>query len=358
MKLQVTPRQTLTRGNSILIPLFSLIGGFALVSIVFLVKGINPFFALFSIFHDSFGSIYGIKETIRKAIPLILVAGGLCVVFQGKYWNIGAEGQLLMGAAFATWLALKLGNSLPGPVMIPLILLGGFIGGALWALPPAILKTRFNINEVISTLMFNYISFEIISYLCIGPWKGPSKSGFPYTEDFPESARLAFLPGTRIHYFTLIVALLFAVILFFLIYRTSLGYEIRVSGENIHAARYAGISVFRTTLISMIISGGVAGIAGMGEVAGVHFHLSSYSQNISAGYGFTAIIVAWLARLNPLLAIISSLFFAGLLVGGDAIQITLNLPAATVDVFNGILLFSLIIGEYFRNNSIRMLRGK
>ena len=358
MKITFVPRQSISRPKSTLILFLSLLGGFFLVGMVFVFRGINPVFALFSIFRDSFGSLYGLKETVTKAIPLILIAGGLCLVFQGKYWNIGAEGQLLIGAAFATWLALNLGPKLPSFLIIPLMLLGGFIGGALWALPPAIMKTKFNISEVISTLMLNYISVEIISYLCIGPWKGASKSGFPYTEDFPVSARLDFIPGTRIHFFTLIVALLFALALFFIIYKTSFGYELRVTGENPNAARYAGISVFKTTMISMLISGGVAGIAGMGEVAGIHYHMSSYAATISAGYGFTGIIVAWLARLNPLLAIISALFFAGLLVGGDAIQISLNLPAATVNVFNGLLLFSLIVGEYFQTHKIKLVRGK
>lgn len=357
MKISIHPRQNTNSGQKILILLLSLLGGFLLVGIVFLLKKVNPFYAMFSIFKGSFGTIYGIKETITKAIPLILIGAGLTLVFRGKFWNIGAEGQLLIGAAFSTWIALNVGDKLPAVLVIPMMFTAGFLGGAIWAAVPALLKAKFSINEVITTLMFNYISFEIIKYLIIGPWKGPTQSGFPYTDNFAPAATLGLMPGSRIHTFTLAAGLILAAVLFIIIFRTRFGYEIRVIGENPEAAGYAGISVFKTTMTGMVISGGMAGIAGMGEVAAIHHHLT-YPGTISAGYGFTAIIVAWLARLNPLLAVVSSLFFAGLIVGGDAIQISLNLPAATVNVFNGILLFSLIIGEYFQNYEIRFERGR
>ena len=356
MKITFQPRRELTRLQSIVILLCSLGVGFVLVGCVFILKGVNPFYAIYSIFKGSFGSFYGIKETITKAIPLILIGCGLTLAFQGKFWNIGAEGQLILGAVFSTWIALNIGPHVPAIVAIPLMMIGAFIGGALWAFIPAILKVRFGINEVISTLMFNYISFEIVKFLIIGPWKGATKSGYPYTDDFPASSVIKMLPGSRIHLLTLIVALFAAVILFLLIYKTRFGYEVRVIGENPDAARYAGISYFKTAALTMVISGGIAGLAGMGEVAGIHHHLT-YPENISAGYGFTAIIVAWLAGLNPLLVLISGIFFAGITVGGDAIQISLNLPAVTVDVFNGILLFALIVGEYFRNHKL-IIEGK
>jgi ABC-type uncharacterized transport system permease subunit len=229
--------------------------------------------------------------------------------------------------------------------------LAGFIGGAIWAFFPAILKAHFGVNEVISTLMLNYIAAEFLTLLIVGPWKGKTQQGFPYTDDLGPSATLALLPGSRIHYITLILALLCVCVLFLLVYYTKFGYELRVIGENRDAARYAGIDFFRVTLIMMIISGGMAGLAGVGEVAAVHHHLS-YPQAISSGYGYTAIIVAWLAKLNPLAAVLSGIFFAGILVGGDAIQISLGLPAATVHIFNGVLLFFLITGEFFLNNRI------
>jgi ABC-type uncharacterized transport system permease subunit len=351
ISVRLQPRREVSTASQLAVLVFSLLAGFVAVGLVFAVKGVNPFFALWKILAGSFGSPYGISETITKAIPLILIGSGLTLAFRAKFWNIGAESQLLIGAIFATWVGLNLGTRLPAWLVVPLMFFAGFLGGALWGVLPALFKVRFGVNEVISTLMLNYVAAEFLTLLIVGPWKGATQQGFPYTDDLPAAAVLPLIPGTRIHYLTLLVALACAVLLFFLIYSTKFGYELRVVGENPEAARYAGIDFLRTTVVLMVISGGVAGLAGVGEAAGIHHHLT-YPAVISGGYGFTAIIVAWLAKLNPLAAIISALFFAGILVGGDAIQISLGLPAATVHVFNGILLFFLIMGDTFVNNRI------
>ena len=354
VQIDVTDRTEVTTLTSVVTIVLSLAAGLLTISLIFLLSGVNPFFAIAKIFSGSFGSLYGIKETITKAIPLILIGGGLAVAFRAKFWNIGAESQLLMGAIFGTWVGLNWGAHLPSYLTIPLMFLAGFVGGGLWGIIPAILKIRFSINEVISTLMMNYICAEFLMFLIVGPWKGKTKFGFPYTDDFTEAATLGLIPGSRIHYVTLVLAISALVLLGLFIYRTRFGYEVRVVGENPEAARYAGIDFFRTTLVIMIISGGLAGLAGVGEVAGVHHHLS-YPASISSGYGYTAIIVAWLAKLNPYYVLLSSLFFAGIMVGGDAIQISLRLPAATVDVFNGTLLLFLIMGDFFLKNSVKLL---
>jgi simple sugar transport system permease protein len=332
---------------------FSLAAGLLAISCIFLISGVNPLYALAKIFSGSFGSIYGLKETLTKALPLILIGSGLTVAFRAKFWNIGAESQLLMGAIFGTWVGLHWGPHLPAPIIVPLMFLAGFIGGAFWGLIPAILKVKFSINEVISTLMLNYICNQIMILLIVGPWRGKTKYGFPYTDDLPASAILSLIPGSRIHYVTLLIALATVIILGIAIYKTQFGYEVRVIGENPEAAKYSGIDFFKTTLIIMLISGGVAGLAGVGEVAGIHHYLS-YPESISSGYGFTAIIVAWLAKLNPFFVILSAFFFAGILVGGDAIQISLGLPAATVQIFNGTLLVFLIMGDYFLKNQVTL----
>ena len=353
LQISVTDRTGITPRTSILTVVFSLVAGLGVVSLIFLLSGVNPLYAIFKIFSGSFGSFYGIKETITKAIPLMLIGGGLAVAFRATFWNIGAESQLLMGAIFGTWVGLNWGSHLPYFLIIPLMFIAGFVGGGLWGAIPAILKIRFAINEVISTLMMNYICAEFLTFLIVGPWKGKTKFGFPYTDDLPDSAILGLLPGSRIHYATLILAMVSLVLLGMFIYRTRFGYEVRVVGENPDAAKYAGINFFKTTLMIMVISGGVAGLAGVGEVAGLHHHLS-YPASISSGYGFTAIIVAWLAKLNPYYVVLSSLFFAGIMVGGDAIQISLRLPAATVEVFNGTLLIFLVMGDYFLKNKVRL----
>lgn len=355
-RLRVERRRSASTTRQTLVLICSLVGGLVAVGLVFLAKGVNPFYAIGRIFGDSFGSAYGIQETITKAIPLVLIGAGLVMAFRAKFWNIGAEGQLLAGAIFATWVALNIGPVAPAPVVIPLMFLAGFLGGALFGVIPALLKVRFGVNEVISTLMLNYVAAEFVQLLVVGPWKGTTQYGFPYTDDFPASATLGLIGRTRIHPVTMILAIVVVVVLTVVIYRTRFGYEVRVAGENPDAARYAGINVYVLMIGMMVISGGVAGLAGVGEVAGVHHHLS-YPYTISAGYGFTAIIVAWLARLNPSFVIVSGLFFAGIEVGGDAIQLSLGLPAATVEVFNGIILFFLIMGEYFLHHSVSVVRN-
>ncbi len=351
IKLSVNDRGSVTPLRSLMTNVLSLTAALFAIGIIFLVSGVNPFFAISKIFAGSFGTMYGFKETLTKAIPLILIGAGLTLAFRAKFWNIGAEGQLLMGAVLSTWVGLTFGSYLPGWILVPLMFGAGFLGGALCGLIPAFLKIKFSINEVISTLMLNYICEEFVTLLIVGPWKGKTRFGFPGTDNLPDSAVLSVVSGSRIHYATLLLAIISAAMLCLVVYRTRFGYEVRVIGENPDAGRYAGIDFFRTTLIIMAISGGLAGIAGVGEVAGIHHYLG-YPSSISSGYGFTAIIVAWLAKLNPLYAIVSSIFFAGILVGGDAIQMSLGLPAATVQIVNGTLLVFLIMGDFFLKNRV------
>ena len=211
--IHVTDRTNVTTLTSVVTIVSSLVAGLFTISLIFLLSGVNPFFAIAKIFSGSFGSLYGIKETITKAIPLILIGGGLAVAFRAKFWNIGAESQLLMGAIFGTWVGLNWGAHLPSYIAMPLMFLAGFVGGGLWGIIPAVLKIRFSINEVISTLMMNYICAEFLMFLIVGPWKGKTKFGFPYTDDFSETAILGLIPGSRIHYVTLVLAILSLVFL-------------------------------------------------------------------------------------------------------------------------------------------------
>ncbi len=352
-RIKTVDRAHITRAKTFTANLLSLAAGLLAVCVIFFFCGVNPFYAVAEIFAGSFGSAYGLKETATKAIPLILIGSGLTLAFRAKFWNIGAEGQLLMGALLGTWVGLSWGPVLPGWVVIPLMFAAGFVGGALCGVIPAVLKTKYAINEVISTLMLNYICAEIITMLIVGPWKGAAKFGFPGTDDLPASAVLSLIQGSRIHWVTLVVAIVQAGILFLIIHKTRFGYETRVVGESPDAGRYAGINFLKNTVLIMVISGGLAGVAGVGEVAGIHHYLG-YPAAMSSGYGFTAIIVAWLAKLNPLYTIVSGLFFAGILVGGDAIQISLGLPAATVQIVNGTLLVFLIMGDFFLKHRVRI----
>ncbi len=351
----IEKRKTFSKTQNFLLIIFFIVLSLLISSLIFVLRGYNPIFVLTKILTSAFGSFYGIKETITKSIPLILCGTGLVVAFKGKFWNIGAEGQLLIGAVMATWFGLFVGKNLPSYLLIPIMFLLGFVGGGVLGLIPAILKIKFNINEVITTLMLNYIIENFVSYLVYGPWKGKTQYGFPYTDNLPQNAILPIIKGSRIHYPTLIIGILFSFLIYFLINKTKIGYEIRVVGENPHAAKYGGIDFLKVTIIMMLISGGMAGIAGVGELTGIHKHLT-YPSQISSGYGYTSIIVAWLSGLNPILVIISSLFFGGILVGGDIIQTTFGFPFATINIFNGLMLIFIAASHFFINYKIKYIK--
>lgn len=351
-RLRVERRAYASGGVQLLALVLALMCALAAIALLFRALGVDPLYAYQRILSGAFGSLYGLSETATKAIPLMLAGVGLTLAFRARVYNIGAEGQLLVGAIVASGLALRFPD-LPPAVLLPAMFVGGFLGGAVWASIPAILKARFRVDEVLTSLMLVYVASDAVNYLVYGPWKGPEEYGFPYSSKFSASAQLPRLLTTRIHYPTLLLAVFLAVLVFLLIERTKLGYEIRVTGENPAAARFAGMQQWKVVLLVMVLSGGLAGLAGVGEVAGIH-HRLRYPAGISPGYGFTAIIVAWLARLNPLAALVSAFFLGGLLVGGDAIQVALGLPAATIHIFNGLILLFVISGDLLTRYRIRL----
>ena len=319
--------------------------------IFFKAYGVSPWRAYHLIITGALGSKVGIAETARRAIPLLLIGVGLTVAFRALFWNIGAEGQLLVGAIAATGVALFV--PMPESLRLPAMFAAGFAGGAMWALIPAFLKVKLGINDVISTLMLNYVAGFIVQWLVLGPWKGPTARGFAYTDKFPASAMIPRIPGTTVHWPTLILGVAAAVIAYIWVARTRQGFEIRVVGENPHAAKYAGISEAKVVLAVMLVSGGLAGLAGVGEVAGVQRMLLDPSK-LSLGYGYTAIIVAWLARRNPLAVIVTAFLFAVIMAGGDVIKVSLGLPFQLVNVFNGLILFFLIGSEMFMRYKVSL----
>jgi len=334
------------------VSLLAIFAALMVAGIFFQIYGVSPIRAYQLILRGSLGSRFGLTETVRRAIPLLLCGVGLTVAFRALFWNIGAEGQLLLGAVAAAGVALFTG--LPDQLLLPAMFIGGFIGGAAWGLIPAILKVKLGVNDVITTLMMNYIAIYIVEWLIHGPWKGPSMRGFAYTDTFPRAAWLPTIYGTRIHWPTLVLGLVLAALMYILVTRTRSGFEIRVIGENPDAARFAGINPLKTTLLVMLISGGFAGLAGVGEVAGIHQRLLGPSH-ISMGYGYTAIIVAWLARRNPLAVIVTSFLFGVIMTGGDVIRVSLGLPFQLINVFNGLILFFLIGSEILLRYRISFL---
>jgi simple sugar transport system permease protein len=284
----------------------------------------------------------------------MLTGLGVSIAFRMLFWNIGAEGQLVMGGFVAGTIALwtpELLPFIPHWAYIPLMVIGGILGGAVWGLIPAMLKAYLKVNEIIITLMLNYIAILWLQHLYYGPWKDPMGFGFPGTAQFPEFAWLPRLAG-RLH-LGLVFALIAAAVLWLVLDRTRWGYEIRLIGENAVSARYAGVSITRNIVLVMLLSGGLAGLAGMAEVAGISHRLQ---QGLAVGHGFTAIIVAWLGKLNPWGVILVAILLAALLVGGDQIQITMGLPASVALVLQGAILFFMLGGDIFTRYRVRILR--
>ena len=316
--------------------------------------GHNPFTAYGMLLQATLGDFRSFSEVLRKTVPLLLAGVGLVLAFRMQFWNIGAEGQILAGAVGATWVALFSGVS--GPLTLPLMFIAGFLTGAAWGLLPAILKVKLGVNEIITTLMMNYIALYLVQYLILGPWRGQSARGFAYTDRFPRDAVLPLLEGTRLHWPTLVLGIVLVLFIAFLLARTRLGYEIRVIGYSQAAARYAGINFTRVTLLVMLISAGAAGLAGVGEAAGVHYRLLDPNQ-LSLGYGYTAIIVALLTRGSALATLLTATFLGFIFASGDVMRVVLQLPFQMTGVISGLVLFFLIAAEPLIRYRIRRVEN-
>jgi ABC-type uncharacterized transport system permease subunit len=319
--------------------------------------GGDPFRSYAHIAEASFGNIGVISDTIVKATPILLTSLACSVAFRMKLWNIGAEGQFIMGAfgASAVVLTPMLAPDTTPWLFIPVMILAGMAAGAAWGWIPGFLKARFNVNEIISTLMLNYIAVAWINFWIFAVW---TEGGFQMTPKFPENAWLPRLldyadtvpifRGLTTH-LGIVIGVVAAIILWLVIYRSRWGYEIRLIGDNPQAARFAGINISRNTIWVMMLSGALAGLGGMSEVTGVVHRLQT--SPIAAGYGFTGIIVAWLAKLNPLVIIFVSILFGALLLAGREIQ-----PSGVPKMIQGIILVCLIASDFLLRYRVRIVR--
>ncbi len=367
MGLRLEKRMEPSRAANILVPILSVVLALLAGAVLLMLAGVSPLETYRAMLEGAFGSAYAISETLVRATPLMLTGLAVSIAFRMLFWNIGAEGQLAMGAFAAAGVALFLPQAvpgLPGWTLLPLMALAAFAAGAAWGLIPASLKAFLGVNEIITTLMLNYVAILWIQYLYYGPWKDPKGFGFPGTAPFPEAGWLPRLKDTpwlpqlidtgRVHY-GLGLAILAAILIWIVLDRTRWGYEIKVIGENPRAARYAGISLVRNVLLVMILSGGLAGLAGFSQVSAVSHRLQ---QGIVIGDGYTAIIVAWLAGLNPFGVLLVAVLLAGLFVGGDQIQITMGLPASVALVLQGAILFFVLGGNFFTQYRIRWVSSQ
>lgn len=330
-------------------PLIAVIATLLAGSLLFRALGKPPLESFHIFFIQPLISSYGWSELLIKACPLILIAQGLALGFKARIYNIGAEGQLIIGALSAGGVAIACEGS-DSVWILPAMVLAGALGGALWGAIPALLKTRFNAQETLTTLMLAYVANHLLAYMVNGPWRDPEGMNFPQSIMFSDPALFSLLfEGLRVN--TSVFITIIAVIAFWAFNaRSFLHFQIEVGGQAPAASRYAGFSARRAAWFTLTLSGMVAGIAGVGEIAGP---VGQLNLNISPGYGFAAIIVAYLGRLHALGIIAAGFLMALIYLGGEAAQVALQLPAAITGIFQGMLLFFLLGADAFVDNRLR-----
>ena len=334
-------------------PLLALLVTVVLGVLLFLALGKDPVKGLQVFFWEPIRSAYALSELMVKATPLLIIALGLSVCFRSNVWNIGAEGQFIIGAVAAGGVAL-LSEKTTGPWIIPAILLAGVLGGMAWVGITALLRDRFNANEILVSLMLVYVADMVLSYLVFGPWKDPNGYNFPQTKTFEAVTQIPrLMQGSRVNV-GIVLALVGVVALWLFLFRTFAGFRQEVSGLAPAAARYAGFSSRRALWVALLVSGGAAGLAGALEVAGPIGQLTPY---VSAGYGFAAIIVAFVGRLHPLGVVFSALLMSMFYIGGELAQSRLGLPKSLTGVFQGLLLFNLLACDTLIAYRFRFLKS-
>lgn len=341
MFVSLEPRPKASRAMVYQSPLIAVFLTLITSMVMFWLMDTDPFLAVNAYFIEPVSTIDGVAELLVKATPLILIALGLSIGFQANIWNIGAEGQFTLGAIFGGGLALAYFD-VDTPLLLPAMLFLGILGGMFWAAIPAFLKVRYNTNEILTSLMLTYVGLLLLSYLIHGPFRDPDGFNFPESRLFHDSALLPIIiEGSRLNV-GFLLTLFIAVLTWMLIIKHIIGFQIRVIGMAPAAASFAGFKQKKLIWITLLFSGGTAGLAGALEVAGP---IGQIVPVISPGYGFTAIIVAFLGRLHPLGVVLAGILMALTYLGGDAAQITMNLPNAVTGVFQGMLLFFLLASD-------------
>jgi simple sugar transport system permease protein len=318
----------------------SIILTLVVISILFIATGFNPLSAYYYMFYGAFGNTNFLIESLVRMSPILLVSLGLGIAFKCKVWNIGAEGQLYIGAFVGAETAISLGNT---PFTLPASIIMGILGGMGWAAIPALMKTRLGINEVITTFLMNFVAIGLVTWLISVPFHSPT-AHWPQSASIPAAAVLPILiPSTRLHLGILISLIVVLPLIYFLMTKTTFGYKLKVVGENPEAAKYGGINVNRTIFLALIISGGLAGLAGLFEVEGIQFSVLS---SLSPGYGYTGIAVALLGQNNPIGIALSSFFLAGIYNGSTNVSIQLGVPDGIVLLVQGTLIIFVLGSEH------------
>ncbi|MDL2214426.1 ABC transporter permease [Clostridia bacterium OttesenSCG-928-O13] len=339
VRVRLEKRQKVSLLRKILTPLAGILLAFVLIGIVMLFLGYNPVRSYTYLFKGAVGSWTNFSETVLQSIPLIFASLGVAIALSMSTMNIGAEGQYAMGA----WAATAIGVFCPGipsALVLPLMLVCGFAAGAVWGMAAVFPRAKWDVSETITTLMFNYIALQWINYWLFGPWRDKDSQNLPLSPSLPAQGRFATLGGTRVHV-GIFIALVAAAVIYFVMTRTVTGYKIRVIGRSPLAAQYAGMSIGKTMMLTMMFSGGLAGVAGVMQVGGAAGRLF---PNIAGGAGYTALIIARLAKNNPLLIVLISLLFGGITQGSYSLQMA-NVPWQLSELLQGAILLCTLGGE-------------
>ncbi|MFC5386320.1 ABC transporter permease [Aquamicrobium segne] len=352
LRLELVKRPQRSALFSMLSPFIAFVLTVIAGAIMFAMLGVNPARALYAYFVSPLTEVWQLHELAIKAAPLIMVGVGLAVCFRANIWNIGAEGQFTMGAVAGSILPV-LYPDLQGAYLLPLMLLMGMMGGAAYACIPAFLKTRFNTNEILTSLMLVYVAQLFLDWVVRGPWRDPMGYNFPQTVRFGATARLPELLDSGRANFGFILSIIAAVLVWLMMSRMLKGFEVRVLGSSSRAGRFAGFSVSRMVFFAFMLSGALAGLAGISEVSGA---IGRLQPAISPGYGFAAIIVAFLGRLNPLGIIAAGLVLGLTYLGGEAAQSSLGVSDKLARVFQGMLLFFVLGCDTLIHYRIRLVK--
>ena len=351
---KLEPRPAPSKVLTLASPLIALAITVVIGVILFMSLGKDPVAGLRMFFIEPLKSGYALSELSLKATPLILIALGLSVCFRANLWNIGAEGQFILGAIFAGGVAMR-ATPETGAWIFVLVLLAGMLGGMLWAAIVALLRDRFNASEILVSLMLVYVAEMLLSYLVYGPWKDPAGYNFPQTITFLDATRVPKLfQGFRLN-IGVFIALAAVVGFTIFLFRTFAGFQLQVGGLAPAAARYAGFSSRKALWTALLVSGGMAGLAGALDVAGPQGQLTPY---VPLGYGFAAIIVAFVGRLHPVGIVFSAVLMSMFYIGGELAQSRLGLPKALTGVFQGMLLFALLACDTFIHQRLRWVASK
>jgi ABC-type uncharacterized transport system permease subunit len=353
MRFKLEKRREPSMAMLVITPIASVILTMLIGIVVFDLIGINGFRAVVDIFLSPILASYKWQDVALKAAPLIIIALGLSMGNRAQVWNIGAEGQYVIGALCAAGVGLGFGTA-GGFLVVLLMVLAGIVGGGLWAAIPAALRTRFNVNEILSSLMLTYVALQVLGYLVGGPWKDPNGRNFPATAPLDRGQTLPVWPGSTVH-LGVLIALVLPFVFWVIMARSEFGYQVRVVGSSPTAARHGGFDSRRTIWATMIIGGAMAGLAGALEFTGV---LHKIDLGFPSGYGFTAIIVAFLGRLNPIGCLIAGVVLAVTYVGGQMAQSSVHIPNSTAGIFQAMMLFFILASDILVRYRVRVIPSK